>query len=178
MDGFQGREKEAVVLSMVRSNSRREVGFLSERRRLNVAVTRGRRHVCVVCDAETVGKDSFLGEFLAYMESEGEVRSAMQYTERLENTEVARPEGMELVLNDNSRAVDKESKSKRNKKKNKKKPVTSPSKEDDETKAVIKAPTKKESALLQVNDDEDLPVKSDEKKKEELRYAMLHVECT
>ena len=48
MDGFQGREKEAIVISMVRSNPRRSVGFLSEARRMNVAVTRGRRHVCLV----------------------------------------------------------------------------------------------------------------------------------
>ena len=48
-----GREKEAVVLSLVRSNSKVEVGFLKESRRLNVAVTRAKRHMCLICNAET-----------------------------------------------------------------------------------------------------------------------------
>lgn len=52
--GVQGREKEAIVISMVRSNDRGEVGFLSDKRRMNVAVTRARRHCCIVCDTETV----------------------------------------------------------------------------------------------------------------------------
>jgi len=73
VDGYQGREKEVVILSLVRSNPSREVGFLSERRRLNVAVTRARRQVVVVCDSETVGTDPFLKEFLEYLNNKGTV---------------------------------------------------------------------------------------------------------
>ncbi len=40
VDGFQGGEKECIVLSLVRSNERRAVGFLADARRINVAVTR------------------------------------------------------------------------------------------------------------------------------------------
>ncbi|KAL8747444.1 MAG: hypothetical protein Q9184_007597, partial [Pyrenodesmia sp. 2 TL-2023] len=56
VDGFQGREKEAVVVSLVRSNGEGEVGFLGEKRRLNVAMTRPKRQLCVIGDSETVGK--------------------------------------------------------------------------------------------------------------------------
>ncbi|KAG1461125.1 hypothetical protein G6F46_001085 [Rhizopus delemar] len=54
VDGFQGREKEAILLSLVRSNDIGEVGFLAEKRRLNVAMTRAKRHLCVICDSETL----------------------------------------------------------------------------------------------------------------------------
>jgi DNA polymerase alpha-associated DNA helicase A len=56
VDGFQGREKEAIVLSTVRSNSEGEVGFLGEKRRLNVAMTRAKRHLCVIGDSETMSR--------------------------------------------------------------------------------------------------------------------------
>lgn len=42
---MQGQEKEAVILSLVRSNDKREVGFLAEERRLNVAMTRAKRQL-------------------------------------------------------------------------------------------------------------------------------------
>ena len=55
VDGFQGREKEVVIVSLVRSNEEREVGFLKEKRRLNVAMTRARKQLVVVGDGGTVG---------------------------------------------------------------------------------------------------------------------------
>ena len=51
MDGFQGREKECIVISMVRSNPLKQVGFLADERRMNVAVTRARRFVCLIGDS-------------------------------------------------------------------------------------------------------------------------------
>lgn len=56
VDGFQGREKEAVIVTLVRSNTEGEVGFLSDKRRLNVAMTRPKRHLCIIGDSETVRK--------------------------------------------------------------------------------------------------------------------------
>ncbi|XP_059153320.1 DNA-binding protein SMUBP-2-like [Physella acuta] len=79
VDGFQGREKEAVVISMVRSNLKGEVGFLAEKRRINVAVTRARRHLAVVCDTETVSHDPFIKSLVDYMLEKGEVLSAHQF---------------------------------------------------------------------------------------------------
>lgn len=80
VDGFQGREKEAVVISMVRSNDKGIVGFLSDNRRMNVAVTRARRHLAVVCDSDTVGRNKFLKTLLDYISENGEVRSGHEYT--------------------------------------------------------------------------------------------------
>ncbi|XP_057547846.1 uncharacterized protein LOC130826263 isoform X3 [Amaranthus tricolor] len=79
VDGFQGREKEAIIISMVRSNSKKEVGFLSDRRRMNVAVTRARRQCCLICDTETVSSDQFLKRLIEYFEEHGEYLSASEY---------------------------------------------------------------------------------------------------
>ncbi|XP_078584897.1 DNA-binding protein SMUBP-2-like isoform X2 [Branchiostoma floridae x Branchiostoma japonicum] len=86
VDGFQGREKEAVVISLVRSNENREVGFLAEDRRINVAITRARRHLAIICDSETVSHHKFLSSLMDYMSTHGEVRSAHQYSNDSEVT--------------------------------------------------------------------------------------------
>ncbi len=69
VDGFQGREKEAVVFSCVRSNSDNEIGFLSDTRRMNVALTRARRKLIVIGDSATLGGHEFYASLLEYMES-------------------------------------------------------------------------------------------------------------
>ncbi|KAI4737866.1 DNA helicase [Aureobasidium sp. EXF-12298] len=75
IDGFQGREKEAVVVSLVRSNAEHEVGFLAEKRRLNVAMTRPKRHLCIVGDSETVGRGSkFLKSWMEFLEENADLR--------------------------------------------------------------------------------------------------------
>mmetsp|Transcript_20073 Transcript_20073/g.43547 ORF Transcript_20073/g.43547 Transcript_20073/m.43547 type:complete len:1062 (+) Transcript_20073:135-3320(+) len=83
VDGFQGGEREAVVLSLVRSSDRGGqdgIGFLRDERRLNVAVTRAKRHCAVICDCETVSKNKFIKGLLDWMEKKGEYRSGAEYT--------------------------------------------------------------------------------------------------
>ena len=75
VDGFQGREKDAVVLSMVRSNSEGEVGFLADVRRMNVAMTRARRKLIVIGDSATLSCHPFYRDLLTYFESIGAHRS-------------------------------------------------------------------------------------------------------
>lgn len=84
VDGFQGGEREAVVLSLVRSSDRGGkdgVGFLRDNRRLNVAVTRAKRQCAVICDIETVSQDNFLKGFVNWIEDHGEYLSAMDYSD-------------------------------------------------------------------------------------------------
>lgn len=77
VDGMQGREKDAVIISLVRSNDKREVGFLKEKRRMNVAMTRAKRHLCIVGDSSTVKHGSpYLKKWLAWLEANADVRFA------------------------------------------------------------------------------------------------------
>lgn len=68
VDGFQGREKEAIVVDLVRSNDQGAVGFLRDTRRMNVALTRARRFLLVVGDSATIGQHPYYAEFLAAVE--------------------------------------------------------------------------------------------------------------
>jgi superfamily I DNA/RNA helicase len=68
VDGFQGREKEAVIVDLVRSNERGELGFLANTRRLNVALTRARRFLLVIADSATLGEHPYYAQFLQYVD--------------------------------------------------------------------------------------------------------------
>lgn len=78
VDGFQGREKECIVISLVRSNSKGDVGFLAETRRMNVALTRARRQLIVIGDSATVTADPFYARLIDYWEAIGAYHSVWE----------------------------------------------------------------------------------------------------
>lgn len=79
VDGFQGREKEAVVFSAVRAGA--ELGFVADTRRANVAVTRARRHFALVCDPDTLRRDPLLARLVLHFEDCGVYEMAEQLLE-------------------------------------------------------------------------------------------------
>jgi len=71
VDGFQGREKEVILISFVRSNPKKEIGFLKDLRRLNTALTRPKRKLIAVGDSETLSSYQIYKEFLEFVKKEG-----------------------------------------------------------------------------------------------------------
>ena len=78
VDGFQGREKEAIIISLVRSNIKGEVGFLAETRRMNVALTRARRKLIVIGDSATITSDPFYARLIDYFDAIGAYHSVWE----------------------------------------------------------------------------------------------------
>ncbi len=71
VDGFQGREKDIVILSFVRSNKGKKIGFLKDLRRLNVSITRARKKLIMIGDSETLEGHSVYGEMMAHVKENG-----------------------------------------------------------------------------------------------------------
>jgi ATP-dependent RNA/DNA helicase IGHMBP2 len=81
VDAFQGREKDAVLVSLTRSNSEGQLGFLGDLRRMNVAMTRARRHLFVAGDSATLGAHPFYSRFIELAQRQGGYRSAWEWPE-------------------------------------------------------------------------------------------------
>ncbi len=71
IDGYQGRENEAIIISLVRSNKENEIGFLADTRRMNVALTRARRKLIVIGDSSTISTHPFYARLLEYFDEMG-----------------------------------------------------------------------------------------------------------
>lgn len=67
VDGFQGQERDAVFISLVRANDRGRIGFLGDLRRMNVAMTRARMKLVILGDASTLGRHPFYARLLEYI---------------------------------------------------------------------------------------------------------------
>ncbi|CAE8621227.1 unnamed protein product [Polarella glacialis] len=85
IDGFQGAESDLVIFSAVRSNVGGRLGFLSDARRANVALTRARRGLVVFADATTMrqAKGTVWAEWLAWVEGRGGVMPLAEFSSRL-----------------------------------------------------------------------------------------------
>lgn len=76
IDSFQGQERDVVYLSMTRSNTEGGIGFLSDTRRMNVAMTRARKKLVVIGDSATLGQHRFYSDFIEYAEGQNGYESA------------------------------------------------------------------------------------------------------
>ncbi|MBK9191165.1 MAG: hypothetical protein IPM77_06415 [Crocinitomicaceae bacterium] len=81
VDSFQGQERDIILISLVRSNSENEIGFLKDYRRMNVAMTRARFKLIIIGDSSTMGSDPFYSDLLEYAEKNGSYRSGYEYFE-------------------------------------------------------------------------------------------------
>ncbi len=68
VDGFQGQERDVILISLVRANEDGQIGFLNDLRRMNVAITRARMKLIILGDASTLTRHAFYRKLYAYIE--------------------------------------------------------------------------------------------------------------
>jgi hypothetical protein len=73
IDGFQGQESDVIILTTVRSNPDRKIGFLSDLRRLNVGITRSKYSIILVGDVHTISSDPAWKGYADYLKSVGKI---------------------------------------------------------------------------------------------------------
>jgi ATP-dependent RNA/DNA helicase IGHMBP2 len=81
IDSFQGQERDIVYISMTRSNADGVVGFLSDTRRMNVAMTRARKKLIVIGDSATLSSFPFYADFISYTEKLDSWQSAWEFSD-------------------------------------------------------------------------------------------------
>lgn len=75
VDGFQGQERDVIFISLVRANKEGQIGFLSDLRRMNVAITRARMKLIIVGDSETLAHHKFYRELYQYIGKRGAIKN-------------------------------------------------------------------------------------------------------
>ncbi len=78
VDAFQGQERDVIAISFVRSNDKSEVGFLSDIRRTNVAMTRARKKLIMIGDSATLGSHTFYSDLIDYVQQKDFYKSAFE----------------------------------------------------------------------------------------------------
>ena len=73
VDGFQGQERDVIIISMVRDNDEGQIGFLGDLRRMNVAITRARMKLIIIGNSETLSKHRFYNALFEHFQQHGEV---------------------------------------------------------------------------------------------------------
>lgn len=68
VDGFQGQERDVILISLVRANEDGQIGFLNDLRRMNVAITRARMKLIILGDASTLTRHAFYRKLYTYIE--------------------------------------------------------------------------------------------------------------
>lgn len=79
IDGFQGQEKDIIYISLVRSNDQGNIGFLSDERRLNVAMTRARMKLVMIGDVTTLSNHKLFNNLMDFIEANDFYRSAWEF---------------------------------------------------------------------------------------------------
>jgi superfamily I DNA and/or RNA helicase len=81
IDSFQGSERDVILISLVRSNFSKEVGFLEDYRRLNVAMTRAKEELILIGDSSTLSFNHFYKQLLDYISQKGSYRTIWEFQE-------------------------------------------------------------------------------------------------
>lgn len=73
VDGFQGQERDVIIISMVRDNDKGDIGFLGDLRRMNVAITRARMKLIIIGNSETLSRHRFYNALFEHFRERGQV---------------------------------------------------------------------------------------------------------
>ena len=79
MDAFQGQERDIVLISLTRSNAQGVIGFLSEEKRMNVAMTRAKYKLLLIGDSATLSRHSFFDKLIQHYQAQNHYRSAFEF---------------------------------------------------------------------------------------------------